>query len=115
MAWRKSWVQVPSSPLPLPRPRPGGHLDPTHRDPGEPAGQLTFGELADVHEHKAVGESLDQRAVEEMDGETNLLVGVVAARDAGAVVRVVGGTDGVDDLTAGAQHATQIGDQPLEL
>src|SRR2546421_2815212 len=112
MAWRKSWVQVPSSPLPRSAP-PAGRLGPPHRDPGQPAGQLTLGELADVHQHESDREPLDERAVEEVDDETAALVHVVAARDAGAVVRVVGSADGVDDVTAGAQHSTEIADQPL--
>src|SRR6476620_9628414 len=100
MAWRKSWVQVPSSPLPFHRPRRSGSLGPPHCDPRQPAGQLTLGELADVHEHEPVREPLDERAVEEVDDETAVLVHVVAASDAGAVVRVVGGANGVDDVTA---------------
>ena len=50
-----------------------------------------------------------------MDDEAAVLVHVVTVGDAGTVVSVVGGADGVDDETTGAHHAAQIDDEPLEL
>src|SRR6266699_785873 len=96
--------QPPSTPV----------LGTTHRHPGESARQLTFGELGDVDERESGCESVDERAVEEMDDEAAVLVHVLTVGDAGTVVRVVGGARGVDDETTGAHHPAQLGDEPLE-
>jgi hypothetical protein len=68
---------------------------------GEAAGQLPFGEVGNVDELKADGETLDERRSEEVHDEPSVFVHVVTARRASAVVGVGGGASCVDNQTPG--------------